>query len=535
MLIRKSRVGLVLVLQVLFFARVSDAMNMPHYDLNSLVYMSTDIVIASLSEDADHKFTATVTETLHGSLHANQQLDTLTPFLTYYRPMEDGMSVVLFLDRRPHQYDFLHTDAAKSPFAIPPSGVYLIDAYQHVHEYFQQNNPGPYVAQGYTYFIRQSVPTKDQDLALPSLAEIKGRITVAIESVQPVRPLLDKVAVPNDAPALIRLVDRTSRSEKDCALRMATAIGDRAMQQIRSLNDPGLLLKAYSIAGPSVPSNSIQFIGSTGGNGGKEFTDARVRYLIRCFSNHRERLALRVAALEILVGLSKWYNASLAPGPSRALLINNSWLGSYATEIQDTSQRIFDDASQSSKLRALCLQFLPLDRLEILADVKSVYGQTASAELRFAIEKAFLSVSDTLYESLNSPGGPVASRLSLAPQCGCTMAAHRSVTFQVEYRERQELVKSLGFIFPQPGLTNLSTGQHFALQDIRTRGGWNGAFDGQFEFDLGTISGLPTGNYSVAPDFVRNQKILSTGYGLKVSIRETPRGKELVIRKAAEN
>jgi len=29
------------------------------------------------------------------------------------------MCVVLFLDRRPHTYDFFHSDAAKSSFAIP--------------------------------------------------------------------------------------------------------------------------------------------------------------------------------------------------------------------------------------------------------------------------------------------------------------------------------------------------------------------------------------------------------------------------------
>lgn len=113
------------MLQVFLCASASDAMDMPHYDINSLVYMSTDIVIANLSEDGPHKFTASVTETLRGSLRPSDRLDTLSPFLTYFRPMEDGMRLVLFLDRRPRQYDFLHSDAAKSPFAVPPSGVLL--------------------------------------------------------------------------------------------------------------------------------------------------------------------------------------------------------------------------------------------------------------------------------------------------------------------------------------------------------------------------------------------------------------------------
>src|SRR5260370_37188136 len=121
-------------------------MTMLHYDLASLVFLSTDIVIANISESADHKFAATVTESLHGALKPGDRLDTLTPFLSFFRPMQTGMRVVLFLDRRPHQYDFFNSEAAKSPFAVPPSGVYLIDEYDHVHEYYQQNNPGPYVA-----------------------------------------------------------------------------------------------------------------------------------------------------------------------------------------------------------------------------------------------------------------------------------------------------------------------------------------------------------------------------------------------------
>jgi hypothetical protein len=188
----------------------SNAMDMPHYDVHSLVYMSTDIVVASLAEDGQHQFTAAVTETLYGELRPNERLDKLTPFLTYFRPMEDRMRVILFLDRRPHQYDFLHADAAKSPYAVLPSGAYLIDTYGHVHEYFQMSNPGPYVAEGYQYWGHESQPTKQADLRLPSLDDVKGRIAAAIRIVGPIRPLLDRPAVAADGLRLISLVDTTS-------------------------------------------------------------------------------------------------------------------------------------------------------------------------------------------------------------------------------------------------------------------------------------------------------------------------------------
>jgi hypothetical protein len=93
------------------------AMDLPHYALDSLVYLSTDIVVADITKDTHGNFRATVTEPLFGSLQAGVKLDTLTPSLTFFQPPNDGQKPILFLDRRPRQYDFFHQDAAKSPFA----------------------------------------------------------------------------------------------------------------------------------------------------------------------------------------------------------------------------------------------------------------------------------------------------------------------------------------------------------------------------------------------------------------------------------
>lgn len=211
---RTGRLSLRFVLSLVIFLLPATtlAMNLLHYDLDSLVYLSTDIVVADVSKDAQGKFTATVTETLYGALQPGDKLDALTPFLTFFQPLTDGQQVVLFLDRRPRQYDFFHQDAAKSPFAVPPSGVYLIDQYQHVHEYFQQNNPGPYVAQGYMFFPEHTEPTEKDDLALPSLDEVKARIAATVKSVQPIRAYLEKPVTRGDVPGLMKLLASRPRS-----------------------------------------------------------------------------------------------------------------------------------------------------------------------------------------------------------------------------------------------------------------------------------------------------------------------------------
>jgi hypothetical protein len=117
--ISKGCLIVVFVLQILIAPLASRAMNMPSYDEVSLVYMSTDIVIADLSEDSKQQFTATIVETLYGALHPGDRLNTLTPFLTYFYPMQDVMRVVLFLDRHTHTYDFLHSDAEAYSKASP--------------------------------------------------------------------------------------------------------------------------------------------------------------------------------------------------------------------------------------------------------------------------------------------------------------------------------------------------------------------------------------------------------------------------------
>src|SRR5260370_30181329 len=96
----RPHVIFVFLLQLLVLPRPSYAMTMLHYDLASLVFLSTDIVIANISESADHKFAATVTESLHGALKPGDRLDTLTPFLSFFPPMQTRIRVVLFLDPR---------------------------------------------------------------------------------------------------------------------------------------------------------------------------------------------------------------------------------------------------------------------------------------------------------------------------------------------------------------------------------------------------------------------------------------------------
>ena len=528
----KPCLSLVLALQVILLLPTAHAMNMPSYDLDSLVYMSTDIVIANLSEDLQHKFTATVTETLYGSLNPGEKLDTLTPFLTFFDPMKDGMRVVLFLDRRPHKYDFFHSDAAKSPFAIAPSGVYLIDEYQHVHTYYQMNNPGPYEAQGYRDFPHRSVSTKEQDLAMPSLDEMRGKIATSLVSVQTIRPLLDKAATRDDIANLIRLIDTRSTNREDCNLRTADAITERALYQIRSLNDPELLLRAGTLA--SNWESALSFISPSSEMRlsqaeEKQFTASRVKFLLYTLSDPKQDVSLRTEAVQFFLDIYGFRNKK-ENIPTTKIPIDNPWLTSYALELTSTAKAIFDDDSQNAHLRSLCLQLLPLDQPAIAADAWQVYTRAQTDELRYVIEDEFLKVSDTLFEGLHASGGDAASIVTVETLGGCSWIAPDSIVFRASYHERKDIGDKWRLELDEhPVLTNLRTKQRFVLRHISVVGGWSGGESGQSEFQLDDLTGIPPGKYSLAYEINHSGKILSNGYSVAVAINETAKGKELSV------
>ncbi|MGA3042670.1 MAG: hypothetical protein ABSF54_17990 [Bryobacteraceae bacterium] len=498
------------------------AMNLPHYDLDSLAYMSTDIVTATLSAGSQQQFTAAVTDVLYGSSKSGDRLETLSPFLSFFRPMEDGQRVILFLDRRPRQGDLFNPEASRSPFAVVPSGVYLIDAYEHVHQYYQENNPGLYAAEGYRFFLEKSVPTKEQDLALPTLADATSRIRASLKSVQPLRPLLDKAATRDDATALLDLLDARSRDRKGCG---SDAVIDRLGEQLRALNDPEIALQSFSLA-PDWRA-PIAFV-NNGGNPDKDYTAARVKYLLRTLSDVTKNASLRVAAMEILLDVSRFHSGPQV-GPSRSLPIDNQWLAGAAGDIQSLAESIFDDGKQDDYLRSLCLRFMPIDQPAIAAVVRQVYSRTRSEELRFAIEDSFLEFSDALYEGLNPPGGPIASVIVAAPERGCIKASADNVAFVEKYREREDFHESGEAGYPRFVLTNLRTGQRFVPKVSQLSGG-SSVRSGEMTFEFSQRLDLPVGDYTVAPEFSRNGEVVSTGHKLMVVIGDTPTGRRLSLK-----
>lgn len=512
----------------------ASAMNLRHYDLDSLAYFSTDIVVARISIDGKASISATVLETLSGSLRPGDRITDLSPFLgPFFTPLSDGAKAVLFLDGRPRPPS-IFSDANRAKYAVPPSGLYLIDPYDHVHEYFQWSNPGPYIAEGYGHGRPEPLkdPTREEDLKYPSLDEVKARIATAVARVAPIRAMLDKTTTRKDIPFLLHLVDLTSQDANDCDLREAGAISERAIEKIRTLQDPELLLQADTLAGGSnTVAPDIEFI-REGQDSDTEFTRIRVSFLLQIVANKKADVALRRMAITLLSRLSGWQD-----GSSKG--VHNSFLNRESEEILALSRRVFDDKTDDPQLRGLCLHFIDLTLPANVADVRRAYMKTRSDELRFAIEKAFADASGELYVSLRAPGGPVASRVSIPRLCGCAKTDPGNLQVLEEYQEPKDQVEALrhGNFYIEgvrPMMINTKTGVATKIEGLTMTGGWSGYSNGQREFAIPESTDLPPGRYKIALQ-IPGADGMKTGYGAMVIVRKTAANNQMTPTRVRSN
>jgi hypothetical protein len=148
--------------------------------------------------------------------------------------------------------------------------------------------------------------------------------------------------------------------------------------------------------------------------------------------------------------------------------------------------------AEDADLRRLSLRFLDLNNPSNVADVRSVYRQTHSPELQFAIEQAFLEVSDELYQSLHPCSGPAASIIQLAPEHGCVQPPDNQVTFLKRfYSTRAFNQRGAVVITGRMVLKNIKSGQRFEIKNAKGMGGHYGVLDGLLLFRLNQLSDFP--------------------------------------------
>lgn len=528
---------MILLLIALLPARLP-AMNMPVYDLNSKIYLSTDIVLVQISTDeAKHKI-ATVQETLMGALPVGTRLDQIDGYLSFFDKINSGDRLILFLDSRPRTLDFFYKEFEKAPYAIVPSGVELVDPFGHVHSYFQPMNPGGYFPVGYPWFRSKKPLTEEDALKFPTLNEEKQRIVEAIRSVEPAHAILGHESTVQDVPRLLHLVDTTSSDTSDCAIRTATAIRDDAIEHIKHRNDPDLLLRAETLAGASERMNSaLGFFSPTHEVGrSKEATQAfreqRAQFLLNALADKHRPVDIRRTALNFLLINSAWGHPY--SGAAKVLPIDAPALASIAPRIVEVARSVFSDPGDDPVLRGMCLRFLDLNEPANVALATKIYKAAKSDALRFEIEDALLHKSDQLFLDLAPPSREAASIVGIEPRPSCAPAVLPEPMFFGLYRQHgyhSETFQRRTDVDESTVLIDRRTGKTFVVKEAGYGSSSEGTGWGQF--GIQKLDEIPTGEYSIEIQFSRNGKPIGHGYGLNVRVIEESGRKKFVIERDA--
>lgn len=186
--------------------RPSSAASIPTCDLDSLCYMSTDVVEANFvwqrppgQPKGNYVWEAVVVDPIEGQYHAGDVIGSADFGL--YKPPPLGPRTILFVARKQF-YVHWYPSETVAPQVV---GILYTDSHNHIRRYFQWGDPGGLVAEGY---MPQGVPEQNglPEQHYPTLAEERATIASKWTAIDRLRPLLSHDPRPADVPALLDLL-----------------------------------------------------------------------------------------------------------------------------------------------------------------------------------------------------------------------------------------------------------------------------------------------------------------------------------------
>jgi hypothetical protein len=236
---------------------------------------------------------------------------------------------------------------------------------------------------------------------------------------------------------------------------------------------------------------------------------------------------MRIAALKLLLQISSYSHPH--GGFATPLPMDGPALLPVADRLRKASLSIFEDESEDSQLRALALRFLPIDQPEAatpsepLASIRRVYARTHSDRVKYAVEDAFLTVSNDRYDSLHSAAGPVAGITFRASVWGCMKVARGGILVQSKYHELKGLPDRLS-VQDTLVLTNVSTRERTVIQNARFISRMVTESYGESTLEVLPPPGLMPGVYSLGTEYRAHERLLSTGYPFTVTVARSAAG-----------
>ena len=498
------------------------AMDMYAYDLDSLVYLSTDIIDAepvSVPSDKGADITTVkVTQVYLGHFHAGDLVKvTALDFFRVERPDKTtvilgeggrrlgiGDRLTLFLSQA-HSVFLYDVPKNEDIYWPAPSGVKMLDE-GHVKGFQQYSNPGPYEMEWTTPASLEQLPTPEQ---------FQRQLGESIRTVEPLRPLLTKHAVPADEPALLQVLRQRARGVFPSLSRRRDAISDAACGQVVSLHDLNALADALAVTTNKILTSALQNPPSR---------DFLLRVIGSPAQPHDRRLGCAKAASAAFA----WWDLP-SNGDYLSRLISLCKMVEDTPDVAATLLGQLNDLARYDHSDAPPAQAYPIIK-HGLPVLRQVYSASHDGAVRFAVEQLFLDTAgESAYQALHSPCGPTLSLTRPMPPAPGAPASPPTLGYLA-------LIRSADSPKHNPDGTETTTGYAEAdvvaalvLVNVKSKKRYthlkgrevDGLLDDEGErlvMQADLPLNLPHGCYHVFLKFIRPGQPVSVGYGYDVAL-----------------
>ena len=509
----KIQFGFLLSLCLLFFCTVKPAasMDLYSYDLDSLAYMSSEIVEGDLVRTyvgptgidlVDVKINAVY----KGKFAAGQ---TVTVTATdFFRKEPTDLFRSKLLDQGDHLFLFLVRAKSVFLYNIPndaeiywpvPSGIKLVQQNQ-VLSFQQYSNPGPYVADS---------PATNPQASFPRLEFFRGQLRHSIVEAEIVRPLLVSSSKMADIPRLVALIHAREHSQPTMFGR--DEVAETACKKLADLHIYTVLATLLS---ENLGWGMESIIGGFGTPTGRD-------YLLRQVENRNNTHAQRLRFAEIVGAAGGVYYAQTdTPFFSKKMQpksepINGGYYGriaalalasrkdtelcgvlitmlkGFAESIENTSESGMDEKRAGKE-----------DLRNAAPLLNALYKATDSEEIKYKIEYILWFASPEAFRALHAPGGSVLSMLTLTSKSIYPTGKGREVVYDYEGRL---LTGSTKGVISLLALLNLATQKEYLLPTADVglgRGGNN----------IILPRDMPAGSYRIRLKFYRMGKSIGNSH-----------------------
>lgn len=426
---RAKRVTLLGTIIVVFAAcGVARAAIAYSYDLDSLTYMSTDIVRATIVEDG-----VRVEQVYNGK---SAKGDVLRFDLSAYRkpPKDDdpntlrlvvGDELVLFFDKTHRVND----TGDQWPVS---SGVKLIHDGK-VFSAVQWDNPGPYVLDCRPENVKNGV----------SLKQFESDLNASVKSAAAFQQKLSTPPATKDIPWLLEAMKDRSTITGGWGSR--DHIGELLSVRLANLHDYDATDQAISVF-PHADERVRTLLAGYGTPKGRD-------YMLKIIGDAKQPMKKRILYADGLWNIGTEYHRSLEVGGSITGDIGKD-NGDFLKRIaQLTADNAADEPLCLAILRSLktCASEVTQSKSKVLtADLTAALGvvgkqyKTSSQHVKFAIELVALRADSDAYKKLESPCGDVPFFLS-PPSTRYTPSATPRLIFEYEYATATQDMSKLSY------------------------------------------------------------------------------------------